>query len=95
MMYDHVVKQNGIYYQAGEDVPEYEESEKIKQTEQFERQEGTENLLPFEPKEYKKTDIMKMPKSELISLAIELGIEDAQEDNGENLKRKIIGYFGL
>lgn len=89
MRYDHIVNHNGVYYQAGEDVPD-------KQIDAGKKSEGkSESSLPFEPMKYKKTDINRMSKTELQNLASEIGIDGAFEESGENLKKKIIDYFGL
>lgn len=49
------------------------------------------------PKEqqYTKTDIQRMSKDDLVSLASEIGIEGAEEMNGADLKRELIEYFEL
>ena len=51
----------------------------------------------FEPqnKKYTKTEINVMPKSDLINLAIEEGIAEAEGLNGSELKKLLIEKFGL
>lgn len=48
-----------------------------------------------EEQQYTKTDIQRMSKDDLVSLAIEVGIEGAEEMNGADLKRELIEYFEL
>lgn len=94
MIYDHMVKANGQYYQTGEDVPEIEDME------------GDENSLPFSDndieleensaeKKYTKSDIQRMNKAELQELAKNRGVEDAEEMTGQELKDYLLGVFGL
>ena len=92
MVYDHMVKVNGQYYQAGKDVPELDTAKK-------------ENSLPFsddditfetkEDKPYTKTDIKRMKLSELQELASENEIEGAYDMMGEKLKDALIEFYGL
>lgn len=54
--------------------------------------------IQFEEREepqYTKTDIQRMSKDDLVSLAIEVGIEGAEEMNGADLKRELIEHFEL
>lgn len=48
-----------------------------------------------EEQQYTKTDIQRMSKDDLVSLAIEVGIEGAGEMSGADLKRELIEEFGL
>lgn len=92
MVYDHMVKVNGKYYQTGEDAPEIDAV-------------GSDNSLPFsdeditfetkEDKQYTKTDINKMSTAELQSLAAAEGIENAFETSGSRLKEILIEHYGL
>lgn len=93
MVYDHMVKAGGRYYQAGEDVPETDDAA------------GDENSLPFsdddilletkEDKRYTKTDINGMSTGELQNLAAAEGIENAFETSGSRLKEILKEHFGL
>lgn len=94
MVYDHMVKANGKYYQSGEDVPEIEDME------------GDENSLPFSDndieleensaeKKYTKSDIQRMNKAELQELARNTGVESAEEMTGAELKEYLLNVFGL
>lgn len=93
MVYDHMVKVNGQYYQAGEDVPEIDDMA------------GYESSLPFsddditleaqEDKPYTKSDIQRMKKAELQELASENKIDGAYDMTGEELKDALIEFYGL
>lgn len=93
MVYDHMVKVNGQYYQSGEDVPEIDDMA-----------EG-ENSLPFsddditletqEDRQYTKTEINRMSTAELQNLAAAEGIENAFETSGNELKKILAEHFGL
>lgn len=92
MVYDHIVKVNGQYYQAGEDVPEIDTVE-------------GESSLPYsddditletkEDKQYTKTEINRMSTAELQNLAAAEGIENAFETSGNELKKILAEHFGL
>lgn len=45
--------------------------------------------------EYTKTDINRMPVSELRTLALNTGVENAEEMTGAELKEYLINVFGL
>lgn len=46
-------------------------------------------------KKYTKTEISRMNVAELKELAIEIGIENASELNGGELKKLLVEHFGL
>lgn len=48
-----------------------------------------------EEQQYTKTDIQRMNKDDLVSLAVKVGIEGAEEMSGADLKRELIEEFGL
>lgn len=94
MVYDHMVKVNGKYYQAGEDVPKIADMVE------------DENSLPFSDndieleensaeKKYTKSDIQRMNKAELQELAKNSGAENAEEMTGQELKDYLLSVFGL
>lgn len=94
MVYDHMVKVNGKYYQSGEDVPEIMDMAE------------DENSLPFSDneieleeisaeKKYTKSDIQRMNKAELQELARNSGVEGAEEMTGQELKDYLLNVFGL
>lgn len=71
-----------------------------------EREISHEENLPFsdsniqfeereEEQQYTKTDIQRMSKDDLVSLAVEVGIDGAEEMNGADLKRELIEHFEL
>lgn len=71
-----------------------------------EREISREENLPFsdsdiqfeereEEQQYTKTDIQRMSKDDLISLAVKIGIDGAEEMSGADLKRELIEEFGL
>ena len=93
MVYDHMVKVNGQYYQAGEDIPEIDDMA------------GEESSLPFsddditletqEGKQYTKTEINRMSTAELQNLASAENIENAFETSGNELKKILTEHFNL
>lgn len=100
MVYDHMVKVNGIYYATGEDVPdEIEEKKAVRETSlPFSDNDITfEEQSEYQPdeKQYTKTEINSMKTAELQELAAEVGIEDAYETSGVELKRRLAEYFNL
>lgn len=93
MVYDHMVKVNGQYYQAGEDVPEIDDMA------------GGESSLPYsddditletqEEKPYTKSDIQRMKKAELLEIARNTGVEGADDMTREELAEYLLNAFGL
>lgn len=93
MVYDHMVKVNGQYYQVGEDVPEIEDMA------------GDESSLPYsdnditletqEDKPYTKSDIQRMKKAELLEIARNTGVEGADDMTREELAEYLLNAFGL
>lgn len=91
--YPYIVKYNGEWYDAGEDVPDTEDAA------------VDESSLPFpdkdiefesqEIKQYTKTDINNMSTEELQNLAALEGIENAFETSGNELKKVLKEHFGL
>lgn len=81
--YPYIVNKNGVWYQAGQEVPgnNTSKNETIK---------AVEKLQPFS-----KTEINRMSKNDLVALAIEQGIENAEETSGADLKKALIEKFGL
>lgn len=88
MRYDHIVKKNGVYYKAGEEILEGS-SEKLPSAD-IPKTEAVKM-----GKVYTKTDINRLPKDELVSLATEKGVENASELSGNELKAKLISILGL
>jgi hypothetical protein len=80
MKYPYIVKVNGVYYEAGQEVPASKPVKEVKQ-----------EVRPT----YTKTDINRMNKETLIEKATEIGVEDAEELSGNVLKDKLIEYYNL
>lgn len=93
MVYDHMVKVNGQYYQAGEDVPEIDDMAGVKSSLPFSDDEIT--LETQEGKQYTKTEINRMSTAELQNLAASECIENAFETSGNELKKILAEHFGL
>lgn len=93
MVYDHMVKVNGRYYQTGEDVPDTD-SEAMENNTPLAFSKDEQEYSEGE-KQYTKTDINKMSTADLQALAAEEGIENAYNTSGGELKKILIEYFGL
>lgn len=94
MIYNHMVKVNGVYYTAGQDVPETN----IKTTVEETQPSFSDSDIEFEErpeKKYTKTEINRMNTAELQQLAAEVGIENAYERSGNELKKVLAEHFGL
>lgn len=78
--YPYIVNYNGVWYPAGSEVPVGASF--------------TEEISE-EQKTYTKTEINRMPASELKALAVEEGIKDAEEKSGTELKKLLIEKMGL
>ena len=79
MKYPYIVGKNGVWYPAGTEVPEDNPNTK------------TENGQ----NQYTKTEINRMSTAELQELALENGIDCADEMTGAELKKVLIEKFGL
>lgn len=88
MIYPYIVKRNGVYYEAGQDVPAFAPV-KIEQSKEVEKPKQEQSVT------YTKTDINRMNKAELVVKATEIGVKDAEEMSGNALKDKLIEYYGL
>lgn len=96
MKYDHMVKVNSRYYQAGENVPDNIEETAVEETlppysDEDIVLETKENV----PRQYSKTDINTMKTADLQNLAASVGIDGADEMTGGELKKLLIEYYGL
>jgi hypothetical protein len=76
MKYYHLVKHNGKYYKAGDEVPEKEDESPVLDSET--------------PQEYSKTVINRMAKADLLDLAAANGIEADEYTSGTVLKEMLI-----
>lgn len=93
MVYDHMVKINGKYYQTGEEVPEIESAAEDKNSLPFSDDEIT--LETHEEKPYTKSDIQRMKKSELLEIARNTGVDGADDMTREELAEYLLNVFGL
>lgn len=91
MKYDHIVKFNGRYYAAGEDVPDGGAIPSPVKNEPPTAESTPDN----KNKQYTKTEINKMTTAELQTLAATEGIENAFEKTGGELKKALIDLMGL
>lgn len=92
-VYPYVVKSNGDYYEAGEDVPEIDDMAEDEDALPFSDDDIT--LETKTDKSYTKTDIKRMKLAELQELASENEIDGAYEMTGEELKDTLIEFYGL
>lgn len=97
MKYGHIVKLNGVYYQAGEDVPgNIFEGTAVKETlPPYSDEDIVLETKDDTPKQYSKTDINTMKIADLQNLAASVGIDGAEEMTGGELKKRLIDYYGL
>lgn len=86
MIYNHLVKYNGVYYPAGTDVPVGVKPVEDKKVEEVEE-------VVAEIPTYSKTEINRMSTADLKELAKEQGIDD--ELSGADIKKALIKKFGL
>lgn len=93
MVYDHIVKVNGRYYQTGEDVPEIKDMAEGESSLPYSDDDIT--LETKEDKQYTKTEINRMSTAELQNLAAAEGIENAFDTSGNELKKILTEHFGL
>ena len=82
MKFDHMVKYNGKYYEAGEDVPLWDDKKEVS--------EETPPSSPASGKQYSKSEINRMTTAELQALATEKGIDGAYSMTGGDLKKLLI-----
>lgn len=94
MKYPYIVKRNGVYYEAGQDVPAFAPV-KEKFIESIEEKVNESAPVKEEKPKYTKTDINRMNKETLVAKANEVGIEDAEELSGNTLKDKLIEHYNL
>ena len=84
MIYPYIVNKNGVWYPAGADVPEG--------TSHITTDNLTEKLVH---NGHTKTEINRMSTAELQEMALENGIDGADEMTGAELKKVLIEKFGL
>lgn len=91
--YPYIVKCNGKWYDAGEDVPDTKNAA------------ASESPLPLsdsdievetkEDKTYTKSEINRMSTADLQELSANEGIENAYEKSGNELKKALVEHFKL
>ena len=81
MKYPYIVVKDGVWYPAGTEIPAGTSVE------------SENNIKP--EKTYTKTEIHRMPASELKALAVEQEIENAEEKSGTELKKLLIEKLEL
>lgn len=84
MIYPYIVNKNGVWYPAGADVPE--------DISPIVTDNLTEKLVH---NGHTKTEINRMSTAELQDLALENGIDSAEQMTGAELKKVLIEKFGL
>ena len=87
MKFDHRVKVNGKWYNAGEEI----NTSPVNAVSKTEK----ENVENQNKTTLKRTDIQKMKVEELKELATSLGIEFNDETNGTQLKKEIFIKLGM
>lgn len=88
MIFNHLVKHNGIYYPAGTDVPVEEEAKKEQPIVQEKEKEEPKKEVKFP---YNKTQINRMSTAELKAVAKDLGMDDNL--SGSEIKATIIKKY--
>ena len=94
MKYPYIVKRNGVYYEAGQDVPALAPV-KEKVIESTEEEDNESAPVEEEKHTYTKTEINRTDKKTLAEMAKKIGIENADELSGNVLKDKLIEYYNL
>lgn len=101
MRYDHMVKFDGRYYPAGEDVPD-NTTKKMAVDETLPPYSDKDIVLETQPdtkekteKQYTKSEINRLSTAELQELASSVGIDGADEMTGSTLKKLLIEHFEL
>lgn len=98
MKFNHLVKYNGKYYPAGTDVPVGGKSVENKKVEKPKEDDFSQYMNPpEETKEvsYTKTEINRMPLDDLRKIAMNTGVDGAENMTGKELKEYLISVFGL
>lgn len=93
MVYPYIVNKDGVWYQAGTEVPDG--TPIVKEDKAKEDFSKFMNAPIEKSKSYTKTEINRMSTADLQTLATEQGIEDAEELSGSELKKVLIEKFEL
>ena len=93
MIYNHLVKYNGVYYPAGTDVPVGVKPVEDKKVEEVKDDFSQYMNAPETDVTYTKTEINRMSTADLKKLAKENGLDDSL--SGADIKKVLIKKFGL
>lgn len=91
--YPYIVKHNGEWYRAGEEVPVIEDMAVDESPLSY--SDDDIELETKKDKTYTKTEINRMSKAELLEMAKRTGVEGADEMTGADLKEYLLSVFGL
>ena len=83
MKYPYIVIKDGVWYKAGDEVPEESKNP------------APPNYMAPPTSNYTKTEINRMSTSDLQGLAKMYGIDSSEEISGSELKKILIAKFGL
>lgn len=83
MKYPYIVIKDGVWYKAGEEVPEDRKNP------------APSDYMAPPTSTYTKTEINRMSTSDLQGLAKMYGIDNSEEISGSELKKILIAKFGL
>jgi hypothetical protein len=83
MKYPYIVIKDGVWYKAGDEVPEDSKNP------------APPNYMAPLTSNYTKTEINRMSTSDLQGLAKMYGIDNSEEISGSELKKILISKFGL
>lgn len=83
MKYPYIVIKDGVWYKAGDEVPEDSKNP------------APPNYMAPQTSNYTKTEINRMSTSDLQGLAKMYGIDNSEEISGSELKKILISKFGL
>lgn len=95
MVFDHLVKHNGIWYKAGEDVPITSAPTDTMSAKENKIEAETLQIAPKKVAGHTKAEINTMRVKDLRDLADELGLLNNDEKSGAMLKIEIIKKLGL
>lgn len=85
MLAKNIIKMNGKWYKAGEEVPDFLPGHEL----------SAEETQMSEVFEYKKTDINRMSTADLKELAREHEVSNVDDMTGQDLKEYFITRFNL
>ena len=89
MVAKHSVKVNGVWYRAGEEIAPVKTKTKDDFSQYMNQPEETKEVS------YTKTEINRMPLDDLRKIAMNTGVDGAENMTGKELKEYLISVFGL